>query len=82
MKKTLILLLVALFATHTVLADDISLEQALQIASKFADSPQTQQLSKRRASRMTAEPTLAYSVKSGVSAKDNVYVINLGIIKS
>ena len=78
MKKTLILLLVALFATHTVLADDISLEQALQIASKFADSPQTQQLSKRRASRMTAEPTLAYSVKSGVSAKDNVYVINLG----
>jgi len=78
MKKTLILLFVALFATTAVLADDISVEQALQITRQFADSPQTQQLSKRRASRMTAEPTLAYSVKSGVSAKDNVYVINIG----
>ena len=34
--RRVFLFIVALFATHTVLADDVSREQALQIARQFA----------------------------------------------
>lgn len=79
MKKLFSLLIVALFATHTVLADDVSREQALQIACQFAASPSTQQLSRRSAPAQPATPQVAYTMQSKVAAgKDNVYVINLG----
>ena len=38
------LFVAAMFVTTAVLADDVSAEQALQIARQFAQSPQTQQL--------------------------------------
>ena len=65
-------------ATGSALADDISAEKALKIASQFAGSTTG---AKSGASRAPVQftPTLAHSMKSRVSAgKDNVYVINLG----
>lgn len=67
------------FFTQIALADDVSLEQALQIASKFAASPSTRNLSKRKVPVPKATPTLAYAQRSQVAtSNDNVYVINLG----
>ena len=43
MKKTIIFILVALFATGSLYADDISVQQALQIASQFAAKDPTAQ---------------------------------------
>lgn len=78
MKKLFSLLIVALFAT-SMLAEDVSAEQALQIANKFATSPSTQKLSKHRAPVAEVTPMLAHTLKSKVATeKDNVYVINLG----
>lgn len=79
MKKLFSLLIVAFFATTAVLADDISVEQALQIARQFAASPSTQQLSRRSMPAKPVSPTLAHAMRSKIAAeKDNVYVINLG----
>lgn len=79
MKKLFSLLIIALFATTSVFADDINAEQALQIAKKFAVNPSTQQLSKHRAPVAEVTPLLVYTLKSKVATeKDNVYVINLG----
>ena len=78
MKKIISLLIIALMATGSALADDISAEKALKIASQFAGSTTG---AKSGASRAPVQftPTLAHSMKSRVSAgKDNVYVINLG----
>ena len=77
MKKLLSLLIVALFATSAV-ADDISPEEALQIARQFANSPSTQQLSRRKAPAKPVSPQMAHVMRSEESQKDNVYVINLG----
>lgn len=77
--RSVVLLLVAVFAAGTSLADDISAEQALQIANQFVKSPSTQQLSKRRAPARAVVPVLAYTQPSRVAAeKDNVYVVNIG----
>lgn len=79
MKKLFTLIIVALFAaSNTVLADDVSAEQALQLARQFAANPSTRQLSRRQSSTMTAEPRLAHTMRSKVSAKNNVYIVNLG----
>ena len=78
MKKIFSLLIVALMATTSVFADDINVEQALQIAKKFAVNPSTQQLSKRRAPVAEVTPMLAHTLKSKVADKDNAYVVNLG----
>lgn len=79
MKKMLSLLVVAIFATTSLFAEDISIDQALQIARKFAKSPSTQQLSRRKAPMAEVTPTLAHAVRSKVAAeKDNVYIVNLG----
>ena len=77
--RNALLLIAAMFVTASASADDINAEQALQIASQFADSPQAQMLSKRRAPVQKAEPMLAHSLRSKVAAeKCNVYVVNLG----
>lgn len=78
MKKVFSLLIAALFATISVMADDINVEQALQIANKFATSPSTQKLSKRRAPVAELTPMLVHTLKSKVTDKDNAYVVNLG----
>lgn len=79
MKKFFSLLILALLATTSLFADDITAQQALQIATSFAKSPATLQLSQRRASAAEVAPELAYAEHSKVtSGKDNVYVINLG----
>ena len=79
MKKTVSLIFVLLFSAVYAVADDISREQALQIASQFASHTSTQQLSRRRAPAQPATPTLAHSMKSQVQqGKDNVYIVNLG----
>lgn len=79
MKKIFSLLIVALMATTSLFADDISAEQALQIANKFAANPGTQKLSKRRAPIADVAPELAYQMTSKVAAeKANVYIVNLG----
>lgn len=78
MKKLFSLLIVALTATTSVFADDITVEQALQIAGQFANNPATQQLSKRRAPVAEITPMLAHTLKSKVADKDNAYVVNLG----
>ena len=65
-------------ATGSALADDISAEKALKIASQFAGSTTG---AKSGASRAPVQftPTLAHSMKSRVATgKANVYVINLG----
>ena len=79
MKRIIYLLLLFLFAVNAAWADDISVEQALQIARQFSKTP-TQGGSARAksAKAITAEPRLAHAVKSKTSQKDNVYVINLG----
>ena len=77
MKKLLFLLTVALFATTYVMAEDISVEQALQIAKEFAASPSTQKIA-RRSAPMNVSPMLAYTIKSKATGKDNVYAVNLG----
>ena len=78
MKKSLLLLIVALMATTIVKADDVSKEQALLIASQFAATPSAQQQLRRAAPAKPAEPTMAHVMRSKVSGKDNVYIINLG----
>ncbi len=78
MKKTIIFILVALFATGSLYADDISVQQALQIASQFAANEPTAQSKQRKVAAVMPNPSLAYTVKSDVSDKDNVYVINYG----
>ena len=75
----LLLLMVSLFATTNLLADDINVEQALQIAKRFSTSPSTLKMSKRRAPVTEVVPQLAYAVRSKVAVeKNNVYVVNLG----
>ena len=78
MKKTIIFILVALFATGSLYADDISVQQALQIASQFASKDPMAQSKQRKVAAVMPNPSLAYTVKSDVSDKDNVYVINYG----
>lgn len=78
MKKTILFILVALFATSSLFADDISVQQALQIASQFAMNEPSAQSKMRKAQATSPAPTLAYAVKSDLSDKDNVYVINYG----
>ena len=78
MKKTIIFILVALFATGSLYADDISVQQALQIAGQFAAKDPTAQSKQRKVAAVMPNPSLAYTVKSDVSDKDNVYVINYG----
>lgn len=81
MKKFLTLLLVSLFSAHTVLADDISVEQALEAASQFATASQPNLAKVRgyRAPRKAPSPQLAHTMLSKVAVeKGNVYVINLG----
>ena len=78
MKKLFSLFIVAIFATNAVQADDISAEQALQIARQFSASPSARQLSRRAEAAKPATPTMAHVMQSKVSQKDNVYIINLG----
>ena len=79
MKKITSIIFLVLLSTISALADDISREQAIQIASQFANSPSVKQLSRRSAPIQFSTPVLAHSMKSRVQAKkDNVYVINLG----
>lgn len=77
MKKFFVLLIVALCVTNSATAEDISAEQALQIARKFATSPSARQLARGR-SKGAVAPTLVYKMKSATTSKDNVYVVNLG----
>lgn len=73
------LLIAALFVPGSVSADDISLEQALQIARRFSVGTMPSQVRGRRIPSTQMTPKLAHSLKSRVAAgKDNVYVINYG----
>lgn len=76
--KRLFLLLLSLVATGTMLADDITPEQALQIARRFADAPSTRKLTPRRAPATALSPTIAYTMRSSLAEQANVYIINLG----
>lgn len=77
--KKLFSFIIVFLLTSSLFADDVSVEQALQIASNFAASPSIRNLSKRKAPIQKATPTLAYAQRSRVATtKDNVYVINLG----
>ena len=71
MKKTIIFILVALFATGSLYADDISVQQALQIASQFAAKDPTAQSKMRKVAAVMPNPSLAYTVKSDVSDKSS-----------
>lgn len=78
MKKILSLLIVAFFATNALFADDVTVQQALQIASQFSKTPAVSLAKARRAQAAPASPQLAYTVKSKADGKDNVYIINYG----
>lgn len=79
MKKILSLFIISLVMISSALANDISAEKALQIASQFAKGSAVAKSGASRAPIVQFTPTLAHSMKSRVSAgKDNVYVINLG----
>ena len=79
MKKIISLLIIALMATGSALADDISAEQALQIACKFANGTKAAKARGYDAPTAKPAPSLAHSMKSSVATgKANVYVINLG----
>ena len=62
MKKIVSFLIVAFFAANSLFADDISAEQALQIASRFAKVEATKRPATHRA-LATATPKMAYSEK-------------------
>ncbi|MBR1463882.1 MAG: C10 family peptidase [Prevotella sp.] len=76
--KKLFLFLAFFLSAATMFADDISVQQALQIASQFATNKPTTQSKMRKVAAAVPNPSLAYAVKSDVSDKDNVYVINYG----
>ena len=81
MKKILTLLTLLLFSANALLADDISVEQALQAAQQFATASQSglSKVKGYRAPRKTMVPQLSHAIPSKVDVeKDNVYVINLG----
>lgn len=79
MKKILSLFIISLVMISSALANDISVDKALQIASQFAKGSTVAKSGASRAPIVQFTPTLAHSMKSRVSAgKDNVYVINLG----
>lgn len=79
MKRILSLFIISLVMINSALADDISADKALQIASQFAKGSTVAKSGASRAPIVQFTPTLAHSIKSRVSAgKDNVYVINLG----
>ena len=79
MKKILSLFIISLVMISSALANDISADKALQIASQFAKGSTVAKSGASRAPIVQFTPTLAHSMKSRVSAgKDNVYVINLG----
>ena len=66
-------------ATGSALADVISVEQALQIACKFANGTKAAKARGYDAPTAKPAPSLAHSMKSSVATgKANVYVINLG----
>ena len=75
--KKLFLLLILVLSAATMLADDVTPEQALQTARQFARYEAAKQSQARRA-LATSNPQLAYSEKSKIVGKDNVYVINFG----
>lgn len=75
--KKLFLLLAVFLSAATVSADDVTLEQALQTARQFAKYEAAKKHQTRGASA-AATPQLAYSEKSKIVSKDNVYVINFG----
>ncbi len=75
--KKLFLLLALFLSASTMLADDVTLEQALQTARQFAKH-EVSKSPKARAVLAAATPRLAYSEKSKIAGKDNVYVINFG----
>ena len=75
--KKLFLLLTAFLSATMMFADDVTLEQALQTARQFAKYEAAKQPQARRA-LATSNPQLAYSEKSKIVGKDNVYVINFG----
>ena len=79
MKKILSLFIISLVMISSAMANDISADKALQIASQFAKGSTVAKSGASRAPIVQFTPTLAHSMKSRVSAgKDNVYVINLG----
>ena len=79
MKKILSLFIISLVMISSALANDISADKALQIASQFAKGSTVAKSGASRAPIVQFTPMLAHSMKSRVSAgKDNVYVINLG----
>lgn len=79
MKRIIYLLSLFLVAVNAAWADDISVEQALQIARQFSAIPAQSGAARAKSAKVTtAEPRLAHAVKSKTSQKDNVYVINLG----
>ena len=77
MKKTFLLLFLAIFTSAGVFADDVSEGQALTIASDFAVRHVVPSRGARRAPAKVA-PRLAHTVKSEVADKSNVYVVDLG----
>ena len=60
MKKILSLLIVALFATNALFADDVTVQQALQIANQFSKTSAVTLAKARRAQAAPASPQLAY----------------------
>lgn len=78
MKKILAFLIVVLFATNAVLADDVSVQQAIHTAYKFVTNQASIAKARDNDAPETIAPKLSYTLKSKVSGKDNVYVINLG----
>ncbi len=77
MKKAIYLLLVSLLAVQSAWADDISAGQAMDIARQFVKQD-ARANARRQLKGRDVEPSLAHTVKSGTTQKDNLYVINLG----
>ncbi len=80
MKKILTLLTLLLFSVNVMMADDVSVEQALQAAQQFAiaSQPGLSKVKGYRAPRKAMVPQLSHAIPSKVDEeKDNVYVINL-----
>ena len=89
MKKLLFFIIVAIAQVNTLQADDVSVEQALQVARQFAIERSSRSGMQKAPSAIA--PSLAYTVKSlqnndthneaslqNNDTHNNVYVINLG----
>ena len=76
--RQVLLFLSLLLCSVSLWADDVSPEQALQIASRYASTSSRTMSKLKKSPDLKVSPQMAHAVRSKHVQKDNVYVVNLG----